>query len=47
MARNVGHAPTLTPQQARQASKQGVRWVLYASLGLCVVAGIVLLTIYG
>jgi hypothetical protein len=38
---------TLSAQQARQGKELGVmRWVLHISLGLCVLAGIVLWTIY-
>lgn len=41
------HAPTLSPQDARQGKELGVmRWVLHISLGLCVLVGIALWAIY-
>lgn len=48
MATNDEHAPVLNSQEARQGKELGVmRWVLHISLGLCVLAGVVLWIIYG
>ena len=48
MATQDEHSPVLTPQEARQGKELGVmRWVLYVSLGLCVLAAIVLWAIFG
>lgn len=48
MARQDEHAPSLNAQDARQGKELGVmRWVLRISLGLCVLAGIVLWAIFG
>jgi hypothetical protein len=41
------HAPVLSAQEARQGKELGsVRWVLHLSLGLAVLAGVVLWLIY-
>jgi hypothetical protein len=46
-SRDTEHAPVLDAQQARQGNELGsVRWVLHISLGLAVLAGVVLWLIY-
>ena len=46
-ARNDEHAPVVNTQDARQGKELGsVRWVLHISLGLAVLAGVVLWLIY-
>lgn len=48
MARESDHGPVLNSQQARQGKELGVmRWVLHISLGLCVLAGVILWIVYG
>ncbi|HEU4550296.1 MAG TPA: hypothetical protein VFS01_11405 [Rhizomicrobium sp.] len=43
MAQDDRHAPSLSAQEAREGKELGVmRWVLHISLGLCVLAGIIL-----
>ena len=43
MARENERAPSLSAQEAREGKELGVmRWVLHISLGLCVLAGIIL-----